>query len=246
MPPSKAQVQRYPILDAARGFAILLMFGYHFCFDLAWFGLADFDFYHSPAWQNFRTLIVTLFLGIMGMSLYLSTHTGINWRRFNRRLAMILGYALLVSIGSYLAFPDSMIFFGILHFAAAASILGLLFLHFHVANLVIGVILILIGNYITHPFLNQPSLQWFGLMTHKPVTEDYVPLLPWFGVVLIGHFLGRLIFSRLRPALVIQWRNRGWLRRTLCFGGRHSLHLYMVHQPIFLGLLYAWLWITNL
>ncbi len=240
-----SQPQRYPFIDAARGFAILLMFVYHFCFDLAWLGLADFDFYRGTGWLHFRSLIVTLFLGIMGVSLYLSTRHGIDWRRFGLRLAMIAGYAALVSLGSYLLFPDSMIVFGILHFAAVASVLGLLFIRFHVANLVIGIALILLGNYLPLPLFDQPALHWIGMMTHKPVTEDYVPLLPWFGVVLIGHFLGHVIFSRRRPALVIQWRETGWLRRTLCFGGRHSLNLYMVHQPIFLGLLYAGLWLSD-
>jgi uncharacterized membrane protein len=78
---------------------------------------------------------------------------------------------------------------------------------------------------------NQKALQWFGLMTHKPPTEDYVPLLPWFGVVLLGMTLGKYLHNKgsiYRPIQSI------WGRR-LAGMGRHSLLIYMLHQPILLG-----------
>jgi len=221
-----------------RGGAIALMIVYHFCFDLNYFGHVRLDFNHDPFWLGFRTLIVSLFLAVMGFSLQLS-HAG-HWRRraFFIRLGWLVGAATLVSLSSYMMYPKSMIFFGILHFIAVASLLGLLFLKLFYLNLLLGAAIILLGVNFAHPWFDQPALQWLGLMTHKPITEDYVPVLPWFGVVLIGLFAAQWIARQPTPPNWIHWQSRHWLANTLSFGGRHSLIVYLLHQPILLGLLY--------
>ena len=239
--PEKISTTRYPIIDVLRGCAIAMMFIYHFCFDLGYFKLVDFDFYNGAFWINFRIVIVSSFLLLVGMSLYLATARKINWHSYRRRLFQIVLYAGLVSLASHLVFPRSMIFFGILHFIALASLIGLAFVRQFWLNLVLGTALIILGIAFSHPFFNQSFAQWFGLMTHKPITEDYVPLLPWFGVVLIGIFAGRWLFSYRPAAAVIQWRSRNPVFRILRFGGQHSLHIYMLHQPVFLGAIYLWL-----
>jgi uncharacterized membrane protein len=146
---------------------------------------------------------------------------------------------LLVSIGSYVVFPQSWIFFGVLHHIAIASLLGLAFLRFDSANLLIGGALIALGVFMKVPLFDASAMQWIGLMTHKPITEDYVPLLPWFGVVLVGMFVGH----RLMPSRLESVASRPILpgERLLALMGRHSLLLYMVHQPIFLALLYLFI-----
>ena len=230
--------QRYLIVDVLRGLAIAMMFHFHFTYDLNHFGFLRADFYRDPFWLNYRSLIVSLFLGLVGVSLTLATRRGLRWQAFLRRLGMLLGFAALISIVSYIQFGERFIFFGILHFIALASVLGLLFLRFYWFNLVLGLALILLGNFFSHSFFDQSALQWIGLMTHKPFTEDYVPLLPWFGVVLLGMFLGKLLFQQRPVAWLQNWHSRDPLTRTLAFGGRHSLIIYMLHQPVFMGLLY--------
>jgi uncharacterized membrane protein len=233
-PGTLASPGRLPELDALRGLAIALMVAYHFCFDLTFYGAAHFDFNHDPFWLTARSTIVALFLGVMGASLHLATRSGIRWRHFCRRLALIAGCALLVSLGSYALFPQSYIYFGVLHFIALASLLGLAFRRLFWANLVLGLTIVALGGF-SHPVFDQPWLHWVGMMTHKPITEDYVPLVPWFGVVLVGMFLGRLWSERVEakaerpPVAGIA---------MLALPGRHSLLIYMVHQPILLGVLY--------
>jgi uncharacterized membrane protein len=229
---------RFHLVDALRGLAIVMMFSFHFSFDLNYFHFIQTDFYHNPFWLNYRIVIVTTFLSVMGMSLYIAHHKGLRTQRYLRRLFILLACAGLVSLGSYLMFPRAMIFFGILHFIAAATILGLPFVRLYWTNLFLGVAIILVGSYVQHPFFDQPPLQWIGLMTHKPITEDYAPLFPWFGVVLLGIFFARWAYTARHFPAFSQWHSRLSLVRGLRFAGRHSLLIYMVHQPIFIGCLY--------
>lgn len=230
---------RYLLIDLWRGIAVLFMIAYHLCFDLAYFNVLKADFNHQFFWLTARTLIVSVFLLLVGISLILARQQKNFKRNFWMREVKLIGCALLVSLGSYLVFPDTFIFFGILHFIAVASLLTLGFVRFYWMNLGLGAIWVLIGINFESPLFNQPWLQWVGLMTYKPFTEDYVPLFPWFGVVLIGLFVGKLIsreqdksyLNRFNPCP--QWRWIIWL-------GRHSLLIYMVHQPIIMGLL----WVT--
>lgn len=238
MKKNSANKKRFEILDTARGFAIFLMFVFHFSYDLNEYGVIRQNFNHDPFWLNFRLVIVTLFLTIVGISLYLATYQGLNKKHFRKRLLFLLGYSALVSLGSWLMYPQAMIFFGILHFICVASVVGLLFVHLGVLNLFLGTALVLLSQFVSHPFFDQPAMQWFGLMTHLPITVDYVPMLPWFGVVLLGIYLGQCL-TRLQPqSLLVRWQNRHAVSKLLALGGRYSLHIYMLHQPLFLGILY--------
>lgn len=224
-----------------RGFAIVLMFVFHFSFDLNYFGVTHIQFLTDPFWLNFRRLIVSLFLLLVGISLHLASRNGIRWPSWSRRMFLLLIYAGLVSLGSWLMFPKTYIYFGILHFIALASILGLLFTRLYWLNLLLGTLIVLLDYTYSNVLFNTPTLQWIGLMTHLPATEDYVPLIPWFGVVLIGMFIGKTLFNG-KPGVLLSWHSQHPIARTLAFGGRHSIHIYMLHQPILIGLLSLWFW----
>jgi uncharacterized membrane protein len=89
---------------------------------------------------------------------------------------------------------------------------------------------------VQHPFFDARATNWIGLITHKPVTEDYVPVLPWLGVVLWGQAAARWMLAS-RPR---------WLAgplpaaaHPLAVLGRWSLSFYMVHQPVLIGAIMA-------
>lgn len=232
-------VSRIQLFDILRGVAIGLMATYHFCFDLNYYSFTHFNFNYDPFWLDLRALILSLFLGLVGISLALSTAGGFNPRRYFRRLGWLAACAITVSSSSRMLFPDSWIFFGVLHFIFVASILGLAFLRFYWVNLGIGSLLVLAGLTLQHSLFDQPWLQWIGLMTRKPITEDYVPLLPWFGVVLIGLFLGKLFLQSTWNKRLSARHSDHATARLLALAGRHSLLIYMAHQPVLMGLVWA-------
>lgn len=230
--------QRFQFVDVMRGLAVILMVVYHFSYDLSYFGLASFDFYEDRFWLNSRTFILSLFLLLVGVSLVLATRNGINWHAYGRRLGVLILCAALISVASYYMFTERMIFFGVLHFIVLASVLGLLFIRLYWLNAVLGVTVVMLDAFYSNTYFDQPHLQWIGLMTYKPPTEDYVPLLPWFGVVLFGVFLGRMLFTSRTLASMLGRQGRNPFARLLALTGRHSLLVYMVHQPLLIGALW--------
>lgn len=228
--------KRYALIDALRGFAIFLMIAYHFSFDLNYYGWIHQDFNHAPFWLFARACIVSLFLLLVGISLVLNTQRPSS-NSFWRRQAKLLAACLAVSLGSYMIFPDSFIFFGILHFIFIASLAGRWCVRFDQANLVASLLVLLEGLIYSNPIFNAPPLNWIGFMTYKPITEDYVPFFPWFGVVLFGIFLGKRLIAKQLPQWLTDYQPA---RRILplILAGRHSLAIYLLHQPILLGILY--------
>ncbi len=227
---------RYQLVDVLRGVAIALMVWFHFSWDLWHFGYAGFDFYRDPFWLNLRTLIVSLFLLLVGVSLVLASRGGMNWQRYFKRLGLLVLFAVAITVVSYFNNPQRVIVFGILHFIAFASVVALPFLRFYWLTLFVGIALVVLDTQFSHPLFNQPWLHWIGLMTHKPVTEDYVPVIPWLGVVLIGIFIGHSLFRWKALDFVHRWQSTAPPARLLALAGRHSLAIYVVHQPLLFGL----------
>lgn len=225
---------RYDRLDALRGLALVWMAVFHFCFDLATFRLVDANFYTDPVWTTQRTVILSLFLLCAGAGQAVAAAQRQSWPRFWRRWAQIAGCALLVSLGSALMFPKSWISFGVLHAMAVMLIAARLLAPLRGWLWPLGLAIVLLPQWIGHPFFDTRWTNWVGLVTHKPITEDYVPLLPWFGVMLWGVAATQMLLAR-TPAWLA-----GSLPRPLAplaLLGRWSLSFYMVHQPVFIGAL---------
>jgi uncharacterized membrane protein len=228
-------VARIAGVDALRGGALCLMFVYHFSFDLRYYRVIAADFEHDPFWLAFRALIVTSFMLLVGISLVLADRAGATARHFWKRIALIAACAVAASVGSYVLFPRTFIFFGILHCIAVASIVAWPLVRRPLLVLGIGIAVIVAGLAYSNPLFDTRALAWLGFTTYKPATEDYVPLFPWAGVVFIGVAVGQAL-SRIafRPLATLAGAPR-WLQ----FLGRHSLVVYMVHQPILLGVLWV-------
>jgi uncharacterized membrane protein len=230
---------RFDRLDALRGAAIVWMLLFHFSFDLNHFGWfrPPFNFHRDALWTTQRTLIVSLFLLCAGAGQALALQSGLGWPRFWRRWAQVAACALAVSAGSALMFPGSWISFGVLHGMALMLLAARLAAPLGAALWPLGALLVALPGLVQHPFFDSRLTNWVGLVTHKPVTEDYVPLLPWLGVLLWGLAAGRWLLAHRRVAL------GGALPAALAplaTLGRWPLTVYMLHQPLLIGALLAW------
>ncbi len=233
---SAPAVPRLQLPDVLRGLAVFLMIVFHSAYDLNHFNILALDLFHGQFWPALQKVIMTLFVGVAGVSLALAAQHGLKWSRFWRREAILVASAGLVSAGSYALFPTSWIFFGVLHFMALASLVALPLLRCGAWNIALGSVAVLLPWFVNEPFFNAMSLQWVGLGTEVANTKDYAPFLPWFGVLLLGIYTGSKLEQCalcLRP--LPDWRVLAWLRWL----GRHSLVIYLAHQPLLM--VFFWL-----
>jgi uncharacterized membrane protein len=229
---------RFDRVDALRGLAIVWMAAFHFCFDLNYFRLLlpPQNFYHDPFWTGQRACIVSLFMFCAGLGQALALDAAQGWPRFWRRWAQIAGCAVLVSAGSAIMFPHSWISFGVLHGFALMLIVGRAAAPLRAWLWPLGALAMVLPGLVRHPFFDSRWTNWVGLVTVKPVTEDFAPLLPWVGVLLWGLAAGQWLLQNRRAMLA------GAVPaalRPLAVLGRWSLSFYMVHQPVLIGLILA-------
>ncbi|MEY4766068.1 MAG: hypothetical protein RI907_2741 [Pseudomonadota bacterium] len=247
--PGRAEGARLDRIDALRGAALIWMAAFHFCFDLANWRLLDANFYTDPVWTGQRTCILSTFLLCAGAGQALATHQGQSWARFWRRWAQIVGCALLVSLGSWAMFPRSYITFGVLHGMAVMLIVARLTAPWRHWLWPLGALAMALPHLVTHPWFDTRATNWIGLVTHKPITEDHVPVLPWLGVMWWGLATTQWLLAHrahwLSSPEAIRGDNHGFAWRSLVRLGQWSLTFYMVHQPVMLGLLAAGLWLAG-
>ena len=237
------EISRYREIDLVRGIAILMMILFHTVFDLYFFRILPLDIY-SGFWRYFAFATASLFLLIVGISLTISrartasTKSGYQLAlKFVYRGAGIFLLGLLVTLCTWLFLKEGFIVFGILHLIGISVMISPLFFRFKKWNIGLGFLVILIGFF----FATRTGPIWLLPLGLHPVTfwsVDYEPIFPWFGVVLIGMGLGEYLYpGGIRsftlpqiPEIVV---------RPLAFLGRHSLIIYLVHQPIIILIIAA-------
>ncbi|MDE2362416.1 MAG: DUF1624 domain-containing protein [Hyphomicrobiales bacterium] len=241
--PAAPPTGRLPVVDMARGAALVAMFAYHFTWDLAHFGYIAPDVPFTPQMRLFSHAIACAFLFIAGASLVLAQRRPFGWSGYWRRIAIVGGAAALVTAASLFLFPDAPILFGVLHCITAASLLALPFLFLPwPAAIAAAVLAAALPAFVAAPAFDGPWRDWTGLGAALPMSNDFRPLLPWAAALLAG--VGAMAFALPRGGRALLARVSGSSppARALAFGGRHSLLVYLVHQPVFFGLLAASVW----
>ncbi|HET7412589.1 MAG TPA: DUF1624 domain-containing protein [Pararhizobium sp.] len=238
---AKARPRRRIVwIDSARGVAIVAMAVYHFAWDLQHFGYVTPPTIDVGGWKLFARTDASSFLFLVGVSLVLAHHPQIRWRGFWKRMAMIVAGAIAITVVTWFVTPGSFIFFGILHAIAAASLIGLLFLRLPPwLTIVIAVGVFIAPWYLASPIFDYPPLWFIGLSDRLRPSNDYVPLLPWLTPVLVGIAATKIA----KANGVLEWLRdhapspRG-IAAGLAFSGRHSLAIYLLHQPVLFGLVF--------
>lgn len=229
-------------IDALRGMAVVLMIFFHGVWDLVYFRLTSVDVASLP-WQVFARSIGATFLLLLGLSLALQAERRLAPLPFLptlRRGLVIFSLGMAITLATYVALGQGFVLFGILHVLGLSLILAYSFVRLPVwvsltaAVLVIGAGVVLSGIVVVHPWLI-----WLGVSQQGRAMVDYYPLLPWSGFALLGVAVGRTLYPHGCRRIELPDFSLVPPVRVLRFLGRHSLLIYLLHQPILLSILLA-------
>ena len=235
---------RFWEVDFLRGMAIILMVLFHMAFDLNYFGVYEVEM-SSGFWFYLARFTASLFLLLVGVSLSLSYSRarllGQEDRfrfRLMKRSLWIFSLAMGVTLVTYLFIGKGFIVFGVLHLIGISLLLAYPFLRLHGMNFILGLLFILIGLFLQSLSVDFSWLLWLGLAPMDFRSVDYFPLLPWFGVILMGVAFGDLFYRGYSRRIPVPDLAGSSLVSGLAFLGRNSLAIYLAHQPVLIGLLY--------
>ncbi|WP_170831360.1 heparan-alpha-glucosaminide N-acetyltransferase [Jannaschia faecimaris] len=227
-------------MDWLRTLALVNMMAFHFLFDLRMLNLLPVWISLGPWFAIWAKAIAGSFLFLAGFSLWLGHGTGFRTRSFIKRLGVLVLAAVGVSLVTYFAVPGAWVRFGILHSIALASVVGAIFLRAHWAvTLVAAAIAFQLLPNMRDPMFDGVFWVWTGLSTSLPPMIDYEPLVPWVAPFLLG-----MTFGQVGGARLMAWgpvHSGRWARR-MAWPGQHTLSLYLIHQPLLIGLIIATQW----
>lgn len=228
---SKTRNPRVNEVDILRGMAIVLMVIFHFCYNLAAFDWLDISTNKDIEWRVFRAVIVSGFLLAVGMSSYLVYSKHVNLIKLSKTVVKLIAVALLLTVGSLFMYPNAWVYFGIIHFIAVALPISVIFARFPTVALIIGVTCL--GAYHLDWISMRPI--WLWSVEHLSIprkTTDLVSFIPWISPVLIGIYLMHKSLFNIKISENV-------ISNKLAFLGRHSLAIYLIHQPIMYGAMLA-------
>lgn len=232
---------RIDALDAARGVSVVMMVIYHFMFDLRYLGIADIDLQFLPV-LLFQRAIGTSFLLLAGISMWVSEARGRSYEKHLQRFLKLALAAMAITLATWIYPHEGFITFGIIHLIALSTLIGPLLLRLGDWMIPLGLAILAIGSVPPGLGSDSPYLFWLGLPSAEYTALDYYPLIPWFGVVLVGMALGRKLFPEGVAAYQPQ---RTPLLKILGSVGRNSLAIYIAHQPILFALVLSYLALTS-
>jgi uncharacterized membrane protein len=231
---------RFWEIDVLRTIAIVMMITFHSLYLLNYFSIQStgvpglrYDF-----WWWFPKLTGGTFIFVAGLSLTITFSRGKRMSGFMLRGLKIFGWGLAITLITWLISRTGYVRFGILHFFGIAFILAPFLVRFRFTNLILGTALMAAGIYMLEHriFVDFPWLLWLGLMPHGFWTMDYWPLLPWFGLFLVGMFCGEVLYPQGSRRLSIH-EFKDPAISALTFPGRHPLVIYLAQWPVIIGVL---------
>jgi len=215
---------RVILLDLLRTTAIVWMIIFHTAYDLKTFGFTNLEF-NQGFWFYFPRVIAGLFLFCVGVSSYL-THSGrIDFSKLKNRSLNLGFWAIIISLVTFFLFPRQWIYFGTLHCIFLGSLLSAPLVNRpKLATFIL--ISILVGQYAL-----DYDIKWVSRFTDNQ-SMDFIPIYPWFWVILLGQ---------LSSPLILRMNNGKWLNRFSWTSmlSKHSLKIYLLHQPLLFGVLWV-------
>ena len=243
-----SSINRSQLIDGLRAIAVFAMIVYHFAWDLGFFNLVDPLVVNSGWWKTFAVSIGSSFLFLSGISFYLSSYRGLNFRKFFKRFLTLISAALIVSLGTYQADANTFVFFGILHLLSACTLLGLLIYQLpSVLIILIGLFIIVFEPYLISDFYEPKYLAWTGLYAGSTGSVDFYGFIPWSSSYIFGLGFSKVIFKIkgngiwTNNFLFSDKRENSVFIKAFFWMGRNSLLIYLIHQPILIAIIYTYM-----
>jgi uncharacterized membrane protein len=230
-------------IDSLRGIAIVLMVISNFVTDAAYFRILEVDAF-SGFWMYFARIVVSMFILLAGVSLTLS-YSRVRHeepreirRKYFLRGAKIFGLGMAITLVTWAFIRQDFVLFGILHLIGFSIIFGQFLLKRSGLSLFLGVSFILAGLALQAFSFDFSWLVWLGFRPENYYSVDYVPVLPWFGVFLVGMFLGSTLYPEGKRRFKLCDFSKSRFSAPLQFLGRNSLKIYLIHQPVLILILW--------
>ena len=234
-------MQRFFEVDALRGVAVMAMIAFHALFALDF--LAGYSFaIGSGLFLLTGRFASVAFIFLVGLSLTLSYNRAVKklrgfalFAKYLFRGLRIFSLGMAITLISFLYIPQYAIFFGVLQCIGLSIILAFPFLRWKGANFFLGWLFIIAGIFLWGVSVQTPWFLWLGLRPALFQSLDYFPLLPWFGLVLLGIFAGNELYPNGKRSFSLPDLSFNPGIRLISLIGRHSLIIYFLHFPVLIG-----------
>ena len=241
----KAPAGRYALLDELRGLDLISMMLFHVCWDLVFLFDMNMGWYAGTPGRLWQQAICWVFILLSGFCAPFGRH-------MLRRGVTVFAAGALVTAVTLVFMPEGRVIFGVLTFLGTAMLLTgvlepLLKKIPPAAGLAVSAVLFALTYHLDERWLGFGGLRlalpdawyanyftaFFGFLPFDFYSTDYFALLPWLFLFWAGYYLHKAVGRRrMEP-----------LRRSVCpalgWMGRHSLLLYLLHQPVIYGVLSA-------
>ncbi len=213
---------RYWEIDFLRGIGIILMLVSNFVTDLQIF----LNYPYSSFWHVFALFTASIFVFTSGASFYVSYTRKRSFKRILRRFVRLTFLGLVITLVTFVLFKEGTIYFGVLHFLALAWIIAIPFYYTRFTYL-FALLIVLLYPIVDSIHTNNLLLLPIGITPQNFYTFDYFPVFPWFGIFLVGFEFGKAVMKR----------NPTEKNDLVCWLGKNSLKVYILHQPVFVSLI---------
>ncbi len=230
---------RFWEIDFTRGTALVMMLASNFITDLQFFtNYTQF----STFWWWFARITAFMFVFLVGLSLNISYNRAkregnAKFSKYLKRGLFIFALGLLITAVTFLFLGKDYVRFGVLHLIGISIIFAYPFLKWKAGIAFLSSLKLIATGIVLSLFtISSGAFEWLGLQPANFSTIDYFPLLPWFGVVLLGIYFSKNWYRKgertFKPKVELKASN------PICFLGRHTLLIYLIHQPIFIAILH--------
>lgn len=237
-------MERFWEIDSLRGVALLGMLLSNLITDLNYFQFLEIDM-SSGFWWWFARIVAGTFIFLVGVSLTLSYSRAKEkisekeiFLKYVKRGLKIFSWGLAITLVTWIFIPQDFVVFGVLHLIGAAIIISYPFLNKRIYSLIYGIFIMLFGFWLATFTFDFNFLSWLGFIPENFHTVDYFPLFPWFGVVLIGIYFGNRFYENHKRKFAVPKWEKSIPVKGLSFLGKHSLKIYLIHQPVILTILF--------